>query len=73
MIGAVSRQQPADNRGRAEHSDKLGTVAMADSMNYAIDSFVRCILQGTAHREEQFIEHRIPSGRQLYQPRQNNR
>ena len=33
VISAVPRQQPADKHGRAEHGDKLGTVAIADGMN----------------------------------------
>ena len=51
MIGAVSLQQPADKHGRAEHGDKLGTVAIADGMNHAIDNLVRCTLDRTAQRE----------------------
>jgi hypothetical protein len=42
VISAVSRQQPADKHGRAEHGDKLGTVAIADGMNHTIDRFIRC-------------------------------
>jgi hypothetical protein len=42
MIGAVSRQQPADKNGGAKHRDELGAVAIADGMNHTIDRFIRC-------------------------------
>jgi hypothetical protein len=49
----MPRQQPTDKDGRAQYGGKLGTVAITDGTNHALNCIVRGAFGSAPQREEQ--------------------